>query len=146
MTEYADTSFLLSYYVPDANHGAAAAHVRGWKRPPQLPLTPFGSFEFNNSLRRLIRAGHLLSGDLAVIARAVRADAISGVITDSPLQAWRWIDLANQTSRQVTPQTGTRALDVLHVAMARVYGAKVFLSFDKNQRQAAQAAGLSVAP
>ena len=144
--EYADTSFLLSCYLPDANHPAAAAHARAWKKPPHLPLTPFGAYEFNNTLRRLLHQGLLQPADLPAIARLVRADVASGVLEDSPLEAWRWIDLANQTSRQITPRTGTRALDILHVAQARMRGAKVFLSFDKNQRRAASLAGLTVAP
>lgn len=146
MSEYADTSFLVSYYLPDANHAAAAAHVRQWKRPPWLPLTPFGAYEFNNALRRLQHKGLLGPADLAAIARHVRADAAQGIWADAPLEAWRWIDTANQVSRRITAQTGTRALDLLHVAHALIRGATVFLSFDRNQRQAAQAAGLAVAP
>ncbi len=146
MTEYADTSFLLSCYLPDANHAAAAAYSRTWKRPPQLPLTPFGAYEFNNTLRRLLHRGLLQPADLPAVARMVRADLMGGMLVDSPQEAWRWIDLANQTSRQITPRTGTRALDILHVAQARMRGAKVFLSFDRNQRRAATLAGLTVAP
>ena len=33
----------------------------------------------------------------------------------------RWIDTANRISRQVTPQTGTRALDILHVAQSQYH-------------------------
>lgn len=146
MTEYADTSFLLSCYLPDANHAAAAAHARTWKKPPHLPLTPFGAFEFNNTLRRLLHRGVLQPADLPAVARMVRGDLANGVLLDSPLEAWRWIDVAEQTSRQITPRTGTRALDVLHLAQARMRGAKIFLSFDKNQRKAASLAGLIVAP
>ena len=144
--EYADTSFLLSLYLPDANHASAVGSANRWTRPPQLPLTPFGAFELNNSLRRLLHKGRLQSADLAAVARLVRADVANGVLEDCPLEAWRWIDMANQISRRVTPQTGTRALDLLHLAQAQIHGATVFLSFDRNQRQAAALAGLTVAP
>ncbi|MDO8545190.1 MAG: PIN domain-containing protein [Opitutaceae bacterium] len=144
--EYADTSFLLSLYLPDANHAAAVGYTRGWKRPPRLPLTPFGAFELNNSLRRLLHKGRLQSTDLVAVAGLVRADVANEVLEDCPLEAWRWIDTGNQISRRVTPQPGTRALDILHLAQAQIRGATTFLSFDRNQRQAAALAGLTVAP
>lgn len=144
--EYADTSFLLSLYLPDANHASAVRYASGWTRPPRLPLTPFGAFEMNNSLRRLLHKGRLQSTDLAAVAGMIRADVANEVLDDCPLEAWRWIDVANQISRQVTPQSGTRALDILHLAQAQIRGATVLLSFDRNQRQAAALAGLTVAP
>ena len=48
MIFYADTSFLVSLYVPDANSSAAVAAVRLLRFP--LVLTPLGEFEFANSL------------------------------------------------------------------------------------------------
>ncbi len=144
--EYADTSFLLSLYLPDANHAAAVAHTRGWNRPPRLPLTPFGVFELNNSLRRLLHKNRLQSADLVAVNRMIRADVLNEVLEDCPFEAWRWIDTANRISRQVTPRTCTRALDILHVAQAQIRGATVFLSFDRNQRDAAKLAGLTLAP
>lgn len=146
MTEYADTSFLLSLYLPDANHAAAVAHARTWTRPPRLPLTPFGVFELNNTLHRLLHKGRLQSADLLAVTRTIRADVADGVLEDCTFEAWRWIDTANRISRQVTPRTGTRVLDILHVAQAQIRGATVFLSFDLNQREAAKVAGFIVAP
>lgn len=146
MREYADTSFLLSLYLPDANHPAAVGYTRRWTTPPRIPLTPFGAYELNNSLRRLLHKGKLQSSDLSAVAELVRADVSNDVLEDCPLEAWRWMDTANQFSRQVTPRTGTRALDILHIAQAKIRGATVFLSFDQNQRQAAALAGLTVAP
>lgn len=144
--DYADTSFLLSCYIPDANHPAAAAYARSWQKPPRLPLTPFGAYELNNSLRRLLHKGLLQPADLAAVAQMVRADVARSLLEDCPLEAWRWLDTANRISRQITPHTGTRALDLLHIAQAQLRGATVFLSFDKNQRTAASHAGFTLAP
>jgi predicted nucleic acid-binding protein len=144
--DYADTSFLLSLYLPDANHAAAVAHTRTWTRPPRLPLTPFGLFELNNALHRLMHKGRIQPVDLRSVTSTIRADVADGVLEDCTLEAWRWIDTANRISRQVTAQTGTRALDILHVAQAQIRGATVFLSFDRNQREAAKAAGFTVVP
>jgi predicted nucleic acid-binding protein len=39
-----------------------------------------------------------------------------------------------------------RALDVIHLANARINGARILLSFDKGQRAAALDLGMTVAP
>jgi predicted nucleic acid-binding protein len=103
-------------------------------------------FELNNSLHRLLHKNRLQAADLLAVNRMIREDVLSAVLEDCAFEAWRWIDTANRISRRVTPRTGTRALDILHVAQAQIRGATVFLSFDRNQREAAQLAGLNVAP
>ncbi|OYW72140.1 MAG: hypothetical protein B7Z37_25780, partial [Verrucomicrobia bacterium 12-59-8] len=45
-----------------------------------------------------------------------------------------------------TATTGTRSLDLIHIATALEFGAVEFLSFDHRQRQAASAEGLNVIP
>ncbi|MGH7955941.1 MAG: hypothetical protein ACREH8_02895, partial [Opitutaceae bacterium] len=72
----------MSCYIPDANHTAAAAYVRRWKKPPRLPLTPFGAYELNNSLRRLPHKGLLLPADLAAIGRMIREDVGISLLED----------------------------------------------------------------
>ena len=145
--EYADTSFLISLYFADSNHRRAVSYAATtWTVPPQLPLTPFGAYEFNNTLRHLLYRGVLRSADLAFIAQRLTRDLGSGMIEERPLEAYRLIDTANRLSRQITPKTGTRALDLLHVALAQIHGAKTFLTFDKNQASAAVLAGMKAAP
>jgi hypothetical protein len=45
-----------------------------------------------------------------------------------------------------TARSGTRSLDLIHIASALEMGATDFLSFDYRQRDAAQAEGLQVFP
>lgn len=142
MQEYADTSFLVSLYVLDANSAAANAHARKWKRPPLLPFTPFSAFELNNTLRRVLSS----KADLAVAAKRIRSDFSVGIYVATPLQGYRLIDEADRVSRLVTTKHRARALDVLHLANARINGAGTLLSFDKDQRAAALDLGLLVAP
>ena len=142
MQEYADTSFLVSLYVLDANTPAANAYAKTWKRPPLLPFTPFSAFELNNALRRVLRA----KADLATAAKRIRGDLATGIYATAPLQGYRLIDEADRVSRLVAAKHGARALDVLHLANAKINGARVLLSFDRDQRAAAVNLGLSVAP
>jgi hypothetical protein len=49
-----------------------------------------------------------------------------------------------QLSGQATLQTGHRSFDILHVAVAVVAEASVFLTFDRNQATLARTLGLAV--
>ncbi|MDO8595822.1 MAG: hypothetical protein Q7R45_04275 [Sulfuricaulis sp.] len=84
--------------------------------------------------------------DLALAASRIRTDIGAGIYAAAPLQGYRLIDEADRISRLVTATHRARALDVLHLANARITGARVLLSFDKGQRAAALALGLAVAP
>jgi predicted nucleic acid-binding protein len=142
MQEYADTSFLVSLYVFDANSAAANAHAKTWKRPPLLPFSPFGAFELNNTLRRVLRT----KTDLTVAAKRIRSDLAVGIYASVPLQGYRLIEEADRISRAVATKHRARALDVLHLANVRMNGARTLLSFDHGQRSAALDLGFTVAP
>lgn len=122
MNEYADSSFIVSLYAYDLNHHRAATYAATWTRAPRLPLTPFGRFELQNTLRRI-----LLPFQTAHIVRNIRADERRGVFENRPLESYRWMQLADDLSKQYVWGTKTRALDVLHVAAALGQGCGVFL-------------------
>lgn len=147
MKIYADTSFLASFYIAtDALHGDALAIYQTWTKPPRLPLTPFGMLELRNVFSRLQHKGKMHMGDARQCEQYIKQDINDGVLDARPLLAYEWMEAAMDIAEKVTPITGTRTLDVLHLAHARLNGAKTILSFDKNQRLAARAAGLAVIP
>ncbi len=137
MKEYADSSFIVSLYANDANHPRAAAYASTWTAAPMLPLTPFGRFELQNTLRRV-----LVPFQAASIIRNIQADERAGVFQSRPLESYLWMLRADELSRQYVWGTKTRALDVLHVAAALVHGCVVFLTFDANQRAFAKSVGM----
>jgi len=53
---------------------------------------------------------------------------------------------AKRLSAAHTVMAGHRSFDILHIAAAALLAAKLFLSFDTNQRALAQAAGLTAMP
>jgi len=144
---YADTSFLVSLYVAaDRNHADALAIVGAWQAPPRLCFTPFTQLELLNALARLEHARKITLGDVSACKKLVKQDLATGVLDSVPLHTYEWIHTAHDLVDKITPLTGTRTLDVLHLAIARLNGAKTLLSFDKNQRLAAKAAGFALMP
>ena len=147
MKIYADTSFLASLYLPnDARHGDALAVVNTWTVSPRLPFTPFAMLELRNVLARLQYKGRLHMGDARAFEQLVRDDLQAGILDAYPFHACEWMDATFALVEKVTPLTGTRTLDVMHIAFAKLCGAKTFLSFDTNQRKAAKAAGFALLP
>ena len=96
----------------------------------------------NNTLRRVLQTKLSLS----LAAERIRGAARAGLLAVTPVQGYRLIAEADKVSRLVAVRHRTRALDVLHLANARIHGARLLLSFDKNQRAAALDLGLAVAP
>ena len=147
MKAYADTSFLASLYITgDAHYAAAARIMQGWQAAPRLPLTPFGMLELLNVFSRLQFKGKMHAAETLVCEALVRQDLETGVLESMPLRAYEWMQVARDIVKNITPITGTRTLDAIHLAIARLNGAKTVLSFDKNQRLAAKAAGFSLLP
>ncbi len=147
MKIYADTSFLVSLYIhADAMHAKAVAEARTWQFRPELPLTPFGWVELENTLARLAQNKRLSTKGTDGITAAIKGDVGGGLLRAAPLRAYEWLATARELSRTITPVTGTRTLDVLHLALAKIEGCTHLASFDGNQRRAAAKAGLKLLP
>ena len=144
MSLYADTSFLVSYYIADANSTRAEAVFRNLTNP--LLFTGLHRLEVKNAIalgafRRLITANEA-QGALADLQRDLRARLLVATAVN-----WRPIlRSASSLAEQHTPTIGSRSLDVLHVATAKRLGATTFFSFDSRQRALAHAVGLVVKP
>jgi predicted nucleic acid-binding protein len=141
LTPYADTSFLFSFYIPDANATAAAAAMSGISFP--LLTTDFGEFELTNAVSWRVFRKNLSAEEASAVLNLFARDAESGVLRVLPLPAAAF-QRARQIARASTPVLGTRALDVLHVASALALRADTFYTFDRNQAKLAAAHGLRV--
>jgi len=141
LSAYADTSFLVSLYVLDANSALAAARMEQAKLP--ILLTPFGELELTNAISLRLFRRELPSSKVKAAQVLVRKDFSDGVLLLKPLPEGLF-DRAMQMARRRTPQLGTRMLDVLHVASALKLQADMFYTFDRNQEKLASAEGLLV--
>ncbi len=141
MIVYADTSFLFSLYVPDANSLAAAATMKRIK--PPLLATDFAEFELTNALNWCIFRKELRASQEQAILLSFSKDVHADVIRVVPISAATFAH-ARRIARTQTRLLGTRALDVLHVASALALRADSFCTFDKNQARLAAALGLRI--
>jgi len=136
----ADTSFLFSLYHRDTHTDEANERLEAAARP--LLLSPLNEFELANAFRLAEFRGLLPAGETDRRLEALAEDHAAG--------RWRYSDIplkdilaeAARFSAAHTPTGGHRAFDILHVAHARLVGARMFLSFDANQLRLAKAVGL----
>lgn len=140
MSAYADTSFLFSVYVADADTTKALPLMRAARFP--LLATPLTEFELENAILQRQFRRELTSADCKACVASFRKDLVS--IFDLRPFASEMIHKASLLSARQTPRLGTRALDVLHVASALVLGATDFYTFDLAQAKLARAEGLRV--
>lgn len=147
MTYYADTSFLAALLlVNDASHAAAVATLDDLPPAPGIPLTPFGLVEIRKVFARLDGKGVMHPAESESFMRNLARDIDDGFFAAVALPDADWLTLGLEIVRDITPRTGMRTLDALHLALARAHGCRIFLSFDGNQRRAAHAAGFDLLP
>ena len=143
MSIYADTSFLVSLYVLDANSEKAASHIQRAKLP--FLLTPFGELELTNAISLRLFRRELTSSKIKATQALIQKDLRDGVL-QIQLLTMNHFEKAMRMARRRTPQLGTRTLDILHVASALEFKAEMFYTFDRTQARLAKTEGLLVTP
>jgi predicted nucleic acid-binding protein len=141
LTSCADSSFLLSLYVADANSPAAAARMQ--KLAPPLLFSDLGELEVENAVALRLFRQEFQPDQANEVLRLFRRDADSGVVRIIPLPSSAYQQAA-QIAARYTPRLGTRMLDVLQVASALALKADTFFTFDRRQAKLAAAVGLRV--
>lgn len=141
MIVYADTSFLVSLYVLDANSGPASGQMKRVQLP--MLLSSLCELELLNAIRLRQFRREITASNAAAASTLFTKDVEAGIFKVVALSAATF-DVAKRLARQHTPQFGTRTLDVLHVASALVLKAHTFLTFDRSQANLAKALHLAV--
>jgi predicted nucleic acid-binding protein len=148
MKAYPDTSFLCALYRLQVNSPQAASYFSAMPGP--LEVTTLLLYEFRQAVRFQIRLhrndsskGYPRAEGMKMLAD-LKTDLVSGDVLTIP-GPWPQIHLAaERLSELYTETSGHRAMDILHVATAIELGAKIFLTFDGNQKKLAEAEGLTV--
>jgi multisubunit Na+/H+ antiporter MnhE subunit len=102
--------------------------------------------ELRNALSLAVFQQRITLAQAEVAWMQVQEDLKTGVLV-AKADAWdKLVAEAETLASTQTPTLGTRTLDVMHVAGARVAGATDFCTFDCKQAKLAQALGLQVRP
>ena len=136
---YADTSFLVSLYVQDANSARAVANA-----PRMLPvlLTPLTEHELRNAIRLCVFRRQITTAQREKALHDLENDKAAGVLHVAPLDWPKALKHAEALGRRHTEGLGARGMDILHVASALALKAERFVTFDQRQRELARLAGL----
>lgn len=140
----ADTSFLFSLYGGDAHTVAARAWAAQARQP--ILVTALNRYEFGNAVRFAAFRKMVLPSDALASLAAFDADLKSGLLQPASADLSEIVREAARLSEAHTLSGGHRSFDILHVAAARVFRAKLLLSFDLNQRRLAGVLKLPVGP
>jgi predicted nucleic acid-binding protein len=132
---YADTSFLVSLYSPDAN-SASAAHTMQASTGDRF-VTILGELEVVNALGLRVFRKEVSAAQAQSSLTDFEKDLRDGVFQLRGLPE-PVFERAGQLSRQTTAKLGTRTADLLHVAAVLELGADYLYSFDQQQRKLAQ--------
>ena len=142
MTIYADSSFLVSFYIQDS-HSAEAIRLKA--QHPSVWITSLNRTEVAHAIHQNVFRGKLSSLEAQRAWNELHQDCAFGVWipTNLPERTWETsIDLA----RRHGPTLGIRTLDSLHVACALELKAQRFWTFDERQARLAEAVGLDTNP
>lgn len=141
---YADSSFLMSLFMEDGNTDEAERFISG--NPAVLAFNPLHRLEVRNGLRLRVHRGEIDKPARAAALRRINEALEGRRMAHIPLPWTDALRKAEQLSAAHAEEIGSRSADTLHVAAALLAKARIFLSFDKRQRQLAGAAGLEVKP
>ncbi len=144
MRAYADSSFMISLYLPEPERTERPVAYMERHREA-LPFTPQHRLEVRNAIRLLVWSKRITAADRSRAFREIEEDLDSEVfIIHVALNYTNTYRGAERIGAGHNERIGCRSADLFHVAAAFELGFKDFLSFDEKQRQIARAAGLKV--
>jgi predicted nucleic acid-binding protein len=109
-------------------------------------FTPLHVLELRNAFKLGIFRKLLTVDEAAAAWKNVERDLRSGRLVRQTIKWPPILRLAARLSEQHSSVYGTRSLDIIHVATAKIARIEEFVSFDSRQRDLASAVGLKVVP
>lgn len=140
MGVYVDTGILVKTYVLEENSPAAVDLVERAGDP--LLYSHVHALELENAIRLKRFRGELTPAQERAAIRDFRDDLGSGRLVLPRYDLAAAFRRAERLSERFSGSTGTRSLDLLHVATALEMGCEGFATWDVRQRRVAVRAGL----
>ena len=135
---YLDTSAFLKLYLHE--DGSAEVHGLVVAQAEPLPVWHFLELEFLNALRFKVFLAEMSPDDVERVTSLYLDRKRSGQYFAPHLDPIALHELSLQMTVR-TPIIGCRAIDILHVAAARLCDATVFVTADKRQAALAEVEG-----
>jgi hypothetical protein len=109
-----------------------------------LPFTLLHALEVRNAFKLGVFRGLLTAPQAAAAWKNLQKDIRSGRLTVTTVKWPSIFRLAARLSEQHSAIHGTKSLDILHVAAAKVMRVSEFISFDSRQRSLCSAIGFKI--
>lgn len=144
MHAYADSSFIVSLYLPEPTRTERAVAYMERHREA-LPFSPQHRLEVRNAIRLLVWSKRISVTDRSSAFREIEEDLdAGGFLIHTALDYTDTYRRAERIAAAHNERIGCRSADLFHIAAAQELGLKEFLTFDEKQRQMARATGLNV--
>jgi predicted nucleic acid-binding protein len=138
---YLDTSAFIKLYLHE--EGSADVHRLVVAQQDPLPVWSLVELEFLNALRFKVFIAEMGRDEVDGVISLYRDRKRSGQYFVPRLDPVALHELSVQMTER-TPVIGCRALDILHVAAARLCDATLFITADRRQATLAEAEGREV--
>lgn len=144
MKAYIDTALFVKSFVLEADSAQAIQMLEKIGEP--FAYSHLHELEIPNAIRLKRFRGEITKTQETAAIRAFHADVDAGRFERIDYDLADVFIRAEQLSAKCSAVTGTRSLDLWHVAAALAVGCDTFVSYDARQRKAAELSGLQVLP
>jgi len=139
---YVDTSIIVKLYVKEEYSLDASNRII--ENNEAIPLTGFHDLEFTNAINLKLFRKEITEDEAGYIISKFHEHESKGVYYRPQLSWAETFRYAVDLSGNHTGNTGSRSLDILHVASALSIKADRFLTIDTRQSKLASLAGLKI--
>ena len=144
MSAMADSSLIVALYLNEADSARADAACASVA--PPVRLTDWHRVEIANAFQRAVKNARITREQATLLWQDFTDDVAIGRFEIVQVDHAAVLSRTLTLTQKHTATSGTRSLDLIHIASALEIGATDFLSFDNRQRDAAKAEGLKVLP
>jgi predicted nucleic acid-binding protein len=144
MSAYIDTALFVKLYVLEANSIETIQILEEIGEP--FAYSHLHDLEIQNAIRLKRFRGEITKAQESAAIRAFLSDVDAGRFERITCDLGDVFLRAEQLSAKYSGDTGSRSLDLWHVAAALETGCSTFASYDTRQREVAALCGLDVIP
>lgn len=140
MRLYIDSSILVKLYYPEPESIRVENLIKSLKEP--ILFTPFHELETTNAFALKVFRNEISMEEFNNWQAVLKTDKTAGIL--KPVNPdWSKVFIeALEISKFQSSHTGTRSLDIIHIAAAGTLNCDTFFTNDKKQALAAESFGL----